>query len=149
MNLPLILYVREMECNMKFIYVGLFFLGSFGFADLSLDSLMTEEEKVDTGYNTLTVDQKQALNRWISGHFSLQIKTGEVPLSLSINVEGGKVLILSDGSKWEVAPSDQVVSSLWLTPFPLKLVPSQSKEYPQEILNLQTQEKVLVRQVSS
>ena len=67
------------------------------------------------------------------------------PLTLSVNIDGGRELILSDGSHWEVAPEDRPISSLWITPFPLKLTQGQDPAYPCILRNLNTQEIVNVK----
>jgi hypothetical protein len=113
----------------------------------SLDSLMSEKDKKETGYNTLSSQQKSALNRWIHKHFSLNKKNEDSSLSLSVNVRSGAELILSDGSKWEVAPEDQSISSLWITPFPLKIIPDKSPSYPFTLINLSSEERVKVKPI--
>ncbi|MBY0463228.1 MAG: hypothetical protein K2Q34_08620 [Alphaproteobacteria bacterium] len=116
---------------------------------LDLDSMMSQKDKKSTGYGDLTSEQKKHLNQWISEHFVLPPDTiGNSPLSLNINIQNGRELILSDGSHWEVAPDDQKISSLWLTPFPLEITSRDSKQYPYSILNLTTKEMVKARQVT-
>ncbi len=76
-------------------------------------------------------------------------KAGDSKLSLDINSQSGKQLILSDGSKWVVSPDDQKISSVWLTPIPLSLVPNTSKDYPYYLINQDSKnEKVKVKPAS-
>lgn len=119
------------------------------YGDYNLDSLMTKDEKKETGYNSLTAKQKKTLNAWISQHFSLIEQDEEKEeISLSVNLQSGSQLILSNGSKWEVDPKDRKLSSLWLTPFPIKIVPSSSSEYPFLLVNLyDTNEKVQAKRL--
>ena len=117
---------------------------------LNLDTLMSPDEKKETGYNTLSKQEKKKLNEWISKNLELQSKKeSSASLSLNINIQSGTELILSDGSKWEVDPQDHATSSVWLTPIPLKLVPSKSKEYPYLLINKDAEkEQVKVRPIS-
>jgi len=116
---------------------------------IDLDSSMTSDEKQKTGYDFLTKEQKKQLNLWLTKNATLVKKNAEqAALSLDINIDGGRQLILSDGTKWEVAPEDRSISSLWLTPIPLKILPSGSQEYPNVIMNGDSEkEKVKVKQI--
>jgi hypothetical protein len=114
-----------------------------------LGSNMTDQEKQETGYNSLTKQQQRAWNLWISQNLTpLKGTTQAENLSLSVNSQGGRVLILSDGSKWEVDPDDVHISSIWLTPFPLEIAPSHSEKYPNILINLTSKEQVHVKQIS-
>ena len=117
---------------------------------LSLESMMSPEEKEQTGYNSLSSKEKQALDTWMQNH-CLPNHSPEETLSLSVNVHYGKELILSDGSHWEVHPEDRKISSVWLTPFPLQIqtLASPSSEYPDLLINLSSEEKVKVKPISS
>jgi hypothetical protein len=108
---------------------------------------MTTEEKKTTGYNTLSSQEQKALNDWIEAHFSPH-QDKKDSLYLNINIQNGKVLILSDGSEWEVAPEDRSISSLWITPFPLEIKAEGSQDYPDTIFNLNNpSEKVRVKKL--
>jgi len=111
---------------------------------------MTGEEQIQTGYSTLTPAQKQALSTWIDTHFTLDTARAPPPLYVNINAEGGKQLILSDQSRWEVDPKDQALTSAWISSFPVKIVANAgSKDYPYLLINLLSQEKVRVRPTPS
>ncbi len=131
------------------LLISLFSLYSLSCAAVDLDSSMTSEEKKSTGYDSLTKQQKKELNLWLTKNTTLVKKSPEqTTLSLNINIEGGKELILSDGTKWEVAPEDQSISALWLTPVPLKLLANPSAEYPNLLVNLDAEkERVRVKQI--
>lgn len=117
---------------------------------VDLDTMMSIDDQKDTGYSSLTPKEKKHLNEWISKHFILPPDIiGNTPLSLNINIQNGQELVLSDGTHWEVAPEDRKISDIWLTPFPLQIIPSDSKEYPFFILNLTSKEKVKAKQLSS
>jgi hypothetical protein len=111
---------------------------------------MSPEEKKQTGYDSLNSEEKQALNAWIQNYY-FSNHSREENLSLSVNVHNGKELILSDGSHWEVHPEDRKTSSIWLTPFPLRIqmIANPSSEYPDLLINLSSEEKVKVKPISS
>jgi hypothetical protein len=138
---------------MKTIYSIIFFcFASSLHAEVNLLSMMSESEKKATGLNTLNFGEIQALNTWIDEHFIVrpQQSATEKTLYLSVNLQNGAVLELSDGSKWEVAPDNRSTSSLWLTPFPLRIEPGLNAQapYPFILLNLNTQEKVKVKRIA-
>ena len=70
-------------------------------------------------------------------------------LYLSLNIDDGKYLQLSDGSTYEIAPKDRLYSSYWITPFPLMVSKSDNSEYPVRITNLNTGTGVNGKQVET
>ena len=129
-------------------WITLFLSGAVFAFSADLDSMMSSKDKKSTGYDSLTADEKSNLNKWIFEHFSLHADPlGSTPLSLSINIDSGKKLQLSDGSLWEIAPEDQNISSVWLTPFQIEIKPSNSKTYPFSIHNLNSQESVKAKEI--
>lgn len=88
---------------------------------------------------------------------SLGLKIGDViayetaqqnqELTVEENLHGGKVLVLSDGSAWEVAPQDIKNSQLWILPSPLKIEKSDDPIYSYRITNMQTNSSILVRPI--
>ncbi len=64
---------------------------------------------------------------------------------VSANMQGGKELILTDDSKWEVDPEDQAVSEFWIGSFPIKISLEGSKEYPYLLKSIHSQKKVKAR----
>jgi len=114
-----------------------------------LDEVMTKEERQKTGVDRLTLAQKVELEAWLNKNFVLKPK-GEVKekqLSLSINIDNGQKLQLSDNSIWEIDPTDVQTSSIWIIPFPVKLVPSNDPEYPCLIVNVNSGVSVKARKV--
>ena len=91
-------------------------------SEIILDDVMSQEEQKKTGIKKLSFKQKVALESWLNRTFVLKEKASEntTPLSLSINIDRGEKLQLSDGSVWLIAPTDRQISSIWLTPFPRK-----------------------------
>jgi hypothetical protein len=111
--------------------------------DLTVEDVMTTQELKDTGISGLTASQRTALNVWLNRYTQTVIKvaggansirepktpsvppipsassscktyfnTGEKE-SITDNADG-KILILLDGSMWQVMDIDTVDSSLWL-----------------------------------
>ncbi len=133
----------------KKLLISLFSFCSISCMAMDLGSDMTPEEQQKTGYNSLTKEQKKELNLWLTKNATLVKKNAEqAALSLNINIDEGRKLILSDGTKWEVAPEDRSISSVWLTPIPLKILPGGSQEYPNVIMNSDSEkEKVKAKQI--
>ena len=131
------------------LLISIFSLCSMSCMAMDLDSSMTTAEKKMTGYDSLTKEQKKELNLWLTKNtMPVQKSPQQAALSLNINIDGGRQLILSDGTIWEVAPEDQSISNLWLTPIPLNLLPGGSPEYPNVLMNADAEkEKVKVRQI--
>lgn len=114
-----------------------------GKLDLTVEEVMTPQELKDTGISGLTASQRTALNSWLNRYTQTVIRvaggansvrepmapsissipsaspscktysnTGEKE-SITENADG-KILILLDGSMWQVMDIDTVDSSLWL-----------------------------------
>ncbi|MCB1110233.1 MAG: hypothetical protein KDK64_04575 [Chlamydiia bacterium] len=69
-------------------------------------------------------------------------------LTIDENLHGGKILVLSDGSTWEVAPQSLPISQSWIFPSPLKVEKSKNPAYPYKIIIIQTNTSILVRQIA-
>ncbi len=104
-----------------------------------LDSVMDKETQKQTGVINLTTNQRIALENWLNQNFELkqpqEEKVKESQLFLSINIDAGRKLQLSDGSTWEVAPTDVAQASVWITPFPIRITQSSDLNYPYLIVN--------------
>jgi len=107
--------------------------------EIFLDDVMSKEEQRKTGVYKLTTPQKIELENWLNRKFTLkeqaQAPSNAQSLSLSINIDNGKKLELSDNSIWEIAPGDVLRASAWIIPFPVKLSPSNDPAYPYLITN--------------
>ena len=112
--------------------------------EILLDQVMTKQEQKQTGVARLTTPQKIELEAWLNRTFILKekIRIQSIKLFLSINIDGGKKLELSDHSVWEIAPEDQATASVWLTPSPVKIVLNHDPNYPYSIFNLRSGESV-------
>lgn len=115
-------------------------------AAASLDNLMPPDVQKNTGIDHLTPAQKAALAEWLStqmnqGQQNAPASTPDsVELYLSENIQGGRVLRLSDNSMWEVAPADVTISRIWLFPFPVKIEADEvtNPAFPFKFTNLRT-----------
>lgn len=120
-------------------------------AQISLDKEMPTDVQKRTGVWNLTPQQKKALEQWLDQNMTLNPKkTGlNAPrdLYLSLNIEGGKKLQLSDGRIYEVAPEDVASASAWVTPFTLLLKPSRDPDYPVLIVNRDSGTTVRAKQI--
>jgi hypothetical protein len=132
------------------ILTALFTLSCLSCMAIDLSSLMSEQEQTETGYSSLTKKQKKELNLWLSKNVTAHSsKNTNSSLSLNINSQNGKQLILSDGTKWDVSPDDQKISSVWLTPIPLSITPNTSKDYPYTLMNQDSKNEIVKVKPSS
>ncbi len=120
------------------------------FALILLDEVMSKDVQQQTGVYNLSHLQKAALENWLNANF--EVKTSKVKqttpeVMLSINIEGGRKLQLSDNTLWEIDPNDVSQSSVWITPFPIRIVPSDSAEYPFLLVNKTSGVSVKARKV--
>jgi hypothetical protein len=116
-----------------------------------LEDVMTKEDRQKTGVDHLSLSQKVALEAWLNKNFILktQEQPKEAQLSLSINIDNGQKLQLSDNSIWEIAPNDIPTSAVWITPFPVKITPSNDQQYPWLIVNVNSGVSVKARKISA
>lgn len=122
---------------------------SFLQAQMLLDEVMSKEDQKKTGVNKLNKNQKIALENWLNQNFTLKAATKEPQseLFLSINIDNGHKIQLSDNTLWEVSPDDVYTSSFWLTPFAVKIIPSGDPDYPCLIVNKDSNVSVKARRI--
>jgi hypothetical protein len=123
-------------------------------AQIVLDEVMSRDDQKKTGVANLSRMQKIALEAWLNQNFVLKSKEQatspqESELSLSININNGQKLELSDNSFWEIAPNDVPTSAIWITPFPVKITSSGDPDYPCLIVNLNSGVSVKARPIPS
>jgi hypothetical protein len=123
-------------------------------AAFTLDSVMDRTLQQKSGIAYLTRQQKSMIENWLNDTFILKPKqnstnSAEYSLYLSINVDNGKQLRLSDNSLWDVAPADQQTAAFWITPFPLKLSASNDPNYPMLMTNLNTNVQIRVKRAAT
>jgi len=81
-------------------------------SNLEMHKFMRTEEIQNTGVNKLNENEKQELLKWGLRMFSLgQHHNGEIE---AIKYDG-RLIILDDGTRWEVEDYDSSTSSLWDT----------------------------------
>jgi hypothetical protein len=113
-------------------------LVSMAHTDIILDEVMSREEQKTIGVDKLSRRQKLSLETWLNKTFVLKTeaeKSESSPLSLAINIHGGKRLQLSDNSIWEIDPDDVKISSGWITPISIKISSGKNPKYPYLIIN--------------
>jgi hypothetical protein len=118
-------------CGLVFAYAPLH-------AEFLLDQVMSKEEQKETGVAKLSRNQKIALEAWLNKNFILKSKdqtSQKTQLSLSINIDNGQKLQLSDNSIWEISPDDVSTAAVWITPFPVKITQSDDPDYPYLLVN--------------
>lgn len=103
---------------------------------IKLTEVMSQDEQIKTGVSQLSETQKQALEKWMNEKFVL--KTAQLtthPLTLQQNLQNGSQLELSDGSLYEIAPSDRSKTTFWITPITLTITTSNDPMYPALLTN--------------
>jgi hypothetical protein len=118
------------------------------FADMTLDDRMTKEDQVRTGIYNLNRRQKEALETWMNQHCATPASAHPAPkadLYLSIILNGGQQVKLSDGSTWDVAPSDVEDASVWINSGALTITSSGNASYPYLITDPVSGIKIQVR----
>ena len=69
-------------------------------------------------------------------------------LTVDENLHDGKILVLSDGSTWEIAPQSLETSQSWIFPSPLKVEKIKHPIYSYKIISLHTSSFVLARPIA-
>lgn len=115
---------------------------------IQLDQMMSEEEQHETGVCNLTLEQRQALEKWITDHFVTKGHPEEKELTLAMNIAQGQVLQLSDGSYYQIAPYDQIYTTWWITPIALKISSSDTMDFPFLLTNLTNNTSVHAKRVT-
>ena len=111
------------------------------------DTMMTEQQQ-KTGIDNLSDSQKQALEKWMNDKFILKSSaTNTPPVTLEQNLNNGSQLELSDGSIYEIAPSDKAKTLYWLTPIPIEIAPSGDPMFPYLLTNTLSGVGVRAKQV--
>ncbi len=101
---------------------------------MELDKLMTEDEQQRVGIGSLTASQRKALLEWGMRMYSL----GSADLGEIENIKyDGRLVILEDGSRWEVCDGDSITSDSWSESDKVIVIDD-------EMYNLESAEKVSV-----
>ncbi len=114
---------------------------------ISLNDVMSQDEQRKTGVSQLTSAQKQELEQWMNNTFVLKMVSSTAPLTLQENIQGGAQLQLSDGSVYEIAPTDQAKATFWLTPITMTVSQSNDPMYPVLLTNTLSGVSVRAKQV--
>jgi hypothetical protein len=128
------------------VYVA-FFYSSKVLGVINLNDVMTPDEQKKTGVSQLSDTQKKELETWINQKFTLKTTDKAKQIYLSENIQSGSQLRLSDGSLYEVMPQDRPKASFWLTPFQVRMEPSNDPNYPVLITNTITMIGVRAKQL--
>lgn len=109
---------------------------------MRLNEVMTVDEQKKTGVAGLSDVQKKELESWINNKFVLKTATAAPaaaqPIYLQQNIQGGTQLMFSDGSLYEIAPTDRAKATFWLTPIAVTIDASGDPNYPSKITNTLT-----------
>jgi len=115
----------------------------------SINDIMSIEDQTTTGVIRLTQEQKMALAKWIVDHGCYKKEEDTIhALKVSLNVEGGRLIQLSDNSVYEIAPKDREITSTWISAIPIKVESSNDASYPFYLKNLNSGVRVLAKRSS-
>jgi hypothetical protein len=135
---------------------------------ITIDRVMTEDQLQATGVRTLTAAQRAALDRWLS-EYTLRViqfaqrsaspSTGS-PASGAASYTGGSgghwikskanngaIIILEDGSMWEINSLDRIDTALWLPISNVTILKASSPvgDYKYTLVNTDDGEKALAK----
>ena len=112
---------------------------------MRLNEVMSTDEQHKTGVATLSDAQKKQLESWINDKFVLKPTTvaAASTIYLQQNIQSGTQLMFSDGSVYEIAPTDRSKATFWLTPIAITIEPSGDPDYPSKITNTLTKVSIL------
>ncbi len=133
---------------MKFFYLCLFFPAIILAKTPPLGEMMPLSVQKDTGVIRLKQHEKAALASWLYTNF-FEERSHEKNLTVSINIDGGKKLQLSDESIWTINPSDVSITSTWISDIKVKIYPSGDTTYPYFIVNTRTNRAVKAKRSKS
>lgn len=111
----------------------------------AFDANMSAEEMKQTGVEKLSSSEKQALGAWIDKNYTKKSPAGKAKPVLQENLQGGRLIRLSDNSLWEINPVDTPITQGWITPVEIKVAQSNSGAYPYELTNTLTGSTVKAR----
>ena len=115
---------------------------------IKLTDVMSQDDQKKTGVSQLSDAQKQQLENWMNDKFVLKTTSSDTaPLTLQQNLQNGSQLELSDGSIYEIAPSDRSKTTFWLTPITMTITASNDPMYPALLTNTLTGVSVRAKQV--
>jgi hypothetical protein len=106
---------------------------------MRLNEVMSMDEQKKTGVVGLSDPQKKELESWINDKFVLKPQMAAAPaIYLEQNMQSGTQLMFSDGSIYEIVPTDRAKTVFWLTPIEITIEPSGDPNYPAKITNTLT-----------
>lgn len=118
---------------------------------MRLNEVMSADEQQKTGVANLSDVQKKELENWINNTFVLKTATTSAAQSIYLqqNIQGGTQLMFSDGSLYEIAPTDRAKATFWLTPIAVTIEPSGDPNYPSKITNTLTNVSVNAKMIKA
>lgn len=135
---------------------------------ITMDKVMTDEQLRATGIDRLEPMQRAALDRWLSEYTVRLIglaqrsadptpKTNASPQAtytgsggghwIKSNASNGGMIVLEDGSIWEVSPVDRIDTALWLPVTDITILRASRPvgDYKYMLVNKEDGEKALAK----
>jgi hypothetical protein len=137
-------------------------------AVVTMDKVMTGEQLRTTGIESLTLIQRAALDRWLSEYTVKVIQLaqsadkpapnspGPSPVTyagigeghwIKSKADNGGIVILEDGSMWEINSLDRIDTALWLPISNVTILKASSPigDYKYTLINTDDGEKALAK----
>lgn len=143
------MFNRSYMSHKKLLYLAFFLSINHIYATINLDQIMLPADQKRTGVANLSMEQKYALADWIDQHFIIKSAEQNRALAISLNINGGTKLLLSDHSLYAISPDDVALASAWLSPSLVDIVSSGDAQYPDRIINKDTGTSVKAKKISA
>ncbi|MEL7431511.1 MAG: hypothetical protein AAGI90_03155 [Chlamydiota bacterium] len=104
----------------------------------TLDTHMSTQEAEDTGVSRLSPEEKQALQKWINKNHYVRPgakRQDEAPPEVSEVIGNGAYVKLSDGSIWQIHPTDRLLTQSWISAAEITVEKSGASTYSYRLKN--------------
>ncbi len=127
---------------------------------LTMAKVMTAQQYEKSGVSTLKPEQKKVLNRWLNDYTLRVLRIAQEKGKskaggysgvgnhwLKSKTSDGSILILEDGSTWEVQRLDRIYTRLWLPITNVMVIEPKTSigQYKYYLVNTDDGEKVLAK----
>lgn len=124
-----------------------------GAIPLTLDQMIPIEQQARMGLSKLSDAEKEELRKFYYGELQKAFQAGQSKASPAIrpayggmgskhwikrNLDNGTMILLEDGSLWEIDPMDKLNASLWLAISPISVIASKGGSLGYEYLLINT-----------
>ncbi len=126
---------------------------------LRVEQVMTQAEMQETGIARLTAVEREALSRWLSQYTLRVLRVGASQTNtrvysglggghwVSNKIDSGNIIVLEDGSMWEIQSIDRIFTRLWLRITAITVLEASTPigDYRYRLVNTDDNESVLAK----